>query len=135
MRQVKINAIMQAQIIKLMLDGDHSCAELAEMTGAHYVTVLQYTRELHRAGAAHICRYEPDRLGRHNVKIYKIGAGKDVKAQKATPRERQAARRQRVDAMREQMVMAGVGRYVKAANGRLRFERLQATHSAQAAQQ
>ena len=122
-RQVKINALMQAQLIKLMLEGEYSCAELAEMTGAHYVTVLQYTRELHRAGAAHICRYEPDRLGRRNVKIYKIGEGEDVRLRKATPRERQAARRKRIEIMRDQMAVLGLGRYVKAANGRLRFER------------
>ena len=124
-RKIKINAIMQAQLIKLMLDGDYSCAELAEMTGAHYVTVLQYTRELHLAGAAHICRYDLDRLGRRNVKIYKIGAGADVRRRKATPQERQAARRERISALQRQMVMTGMGQYIKSANGRLRFERCQ----------
>lgn len=53
-RCIKINAISQAHLIALMLDGIYTCKELAEETGLHYVTVLQYTRELHRAGAAYI---------------------------------------------------------------------------------
>jgi predicted ArsR family transcriptional regulator len=87
---IKINAITQAQLIKAMLDGTLTCQELAEETGLHYVTVLQYTRELHAAGAAHICLWEKDTLGRDSVKVYKIGEGKDAKRQKMTGAERQA---------------------------------------------
>jgi len=88
-RLIKINAITQAQLIKLLLEGTYSCAELAEMTGLHYVTVLQYTRELHRAGAAHICMWDKDGRGRDLMKIYKLGVGKDVKRQRMTGAERQ----------------------------------------------
>ena len=92
-RQIKINAIMQAQLIKLLLEGTYTCAELAEMTGLHYVTVLQYTRELHRAGAAHIAEWEKDWRGRDLSKIYKLGVGKDKPRQKKTQAERQVAYR------------------------------------------
>lgn len=92
-RIIKINAITQAHLIKLLLDGTYSCAELAEHTGLHYVTVLHYTRELHRAGAAHIASWEKDLRGRDLVKIYKLGAGKDAKRHKYTQAERQAAYR------------------------------------------
>lgn len=77
-RVIKINAITQAHLIKFMLAGEYTCAELAAKTGLHYVTVLQYTRELHRAGAAHICRWERDAKGRPLIKVYKIGRGKDA---------------------------------------------------------
>jgi len=120
-RQVKINAFIQAQITKLMLEGAYSCAELAEMTGAHYVTILQYTRELRRAGAAHICRYEPDQLGREAVKIYKIGGGKDAKRKKLTGAQRQARCREKIARQREDAVIMGRGTYAKSANGRLCF--------------
>jgi predicted ArsR family transcriptional regulator len=90
---IKINAICQAQVIKLLLDGVYTCQELAEQTGLHYVTVLQYTRELHAAGAAHICAWEKDGRGRDVIKIYKIGEGKDAKKKKMTPAERQAKSR------------------------------------------
>lgn len=92
-RIVKINAVMQANLIKLLLEGTYTCKELAEMVGAHYVTVLQYTRELHRAGAAHIAAWEKDLRGRDLVKIYKLGVGRDAKRMKKTQVERQAAYR------------------------------------------
>jgi predicted ArsR family transcriptional regulator len=94
-RFVKINALTQAQLIRLLLEGTHSCAELAEETGLHYVTVLHYTRELHRAGAAHICMWEKDTRGRDLVKIYKLGKGADAKREKLTVAERQARSRQK----------------------------------------
>ena len=92
-RQIKINAIMQAQLIKLLLEGTYTCQELANMTGLHYVTVLQYTRELHRAGAAHIAAWEKDKRGRDLAKIYKLGEGTDKRRQKKTQAERQIAYR------------------------------------------
>ena len=90
---IKINAISQAQLIKAMLDGVYTCTELAEVTGLHYVTVLQYTRELHAAGAAHICMWEKDIHGRDAIKVYKIGEGKDAKRQKLSAAQRQARSR------------------------------------------
>ena len=92
-RQIKINAIMQAQLIKLLLEGTYTCQEMAEMTGLHYVTVCQYTRELHRAGAAHIAAWEKDPRGRDLAKIYKLGEGNDKRRQKKTQAERQIAYR------------------------------------------
>ena len=89
-RIIKINAITQAHLIKLLLDGQFNCQELAAETGLHYVTVLQYTRELHRAGAAYICRWEKDRRGRDIKKIYKLGEGQDARRKKITGQQRQA---------------------------------------------
>ena len=92
-RIAKINRFTQAKLIEAMLDGVYTCAELAEMTGLHYVTVLDYTRELHRAKAAHICAWEKDSKGRDVIKIYKIGRGKDAKREKLSGAERQARSR------------------------------------------
>lgn len=85
----KINAFTQGVLIKLMLEGELSCQELAEETGLHYVTVCEYTRELHRAGACYICEWRKDGLGRDCVKIYRIGVGKDATREKKTATERQ----------------------------------------------
>jgi predicted ArsR family transcriptional regulator len=92
---IKINAICQAQLIKLLLDGVYTCHELAEQTGLHYVTVLQYTRELHAAGAAHICAWEKDTRGRDAIKIYKIGEHRDAQRKKLTGAQRQAKSREK----------------------------------------
>lgn len=78
-KMVKVGALTYAQLIKYMLEGCHSCAELAELTGLHYVTVLEYARELHRAGAAHITAWGCDARGRSTLKIYQLGPGKDAK--------------------------------------------------------
>jgi predicted ArsR family transcriptional regulator len=90
---IKINAITQAHLIKLLLEGTYTCQELANETGLHYVTVCQYTRELHRAGAAHISGWEKDPRGRDLAKIYKLGVGNDKRRQKKTQAERQRAYR------------------------------------------
>lgn len=92
-RQVKVNAMAFAQLVKLLLEGTYTCTELAEMTGLHYVTVLHYTREMHRAGAVHIAAWEKDNRGRDLAKIYKLGEGNDKKRQRKTQAERQIAYR------------------------------------------
>lgn len=94
-RIVKVNAISQAHLIKLMIEGVYTIRELAEETGLHYVTVTQYTRELHRAKAAHIVRWDKDSRGRDAIRIYKIGPGRDVKRSSMTSSERQAISRAR----------------------------------------
>jgi hypothetical protein len=107
-RIIKINAITQAKLIEAMLDGVYNCQELADITGLHYVTVLQYTRELHRAKAAHICQWDKDTRGRDVIKIYKIGRGKDAKREKLTQVQRQARHREKTRAMELVKRMAGV---------------------------
>lgn len=118
----KINAVTQARLIKLLLEGVYTCEQLAEETGLHYVTVLQYTRELHRFGAAHISSWEKDSRGRDVIKVYKLGKGRDAKREKLTAAQRQARTREKRKAQELAQVMAGTARYVQAANGRLRFE-------------
>jgi predicted ArsR family transcriptional regulator len=106
-RVIKINSLTQAKLIRLMLDGDLNCEELAEETGLHYVTVLQYARELHRAGAAFIHHWEKDTRGRDVIKVYKIGQGKDAKRQRMTAGERQARVRKRKQMMTAINMTAG----------------------------
>lgn len=119
---MKINAHFYAKLIKAMIPGDLNCQELADETGLHYVTVLEYTRELHKAKAAHIARWEKDSRGRDVIKVYKLGTGKDAVRQRLTGAERQERVRARRAAAQKAAVLAGTGRYVAAANGRLRFE-------------
>lgn len=95
-RLIKVNALTQAQLIKLLLEGTYTCRELAEMTGLHYVTVLHYTRELYKAGAAHICMWEKDSRDRDALKIYKLGEGRDARRRKLTRNERQQRHRSKV---------------------------------------
>lgn len=119
---VKVGKLTTALLVKHLLEGTYSCQELADLTGLHYVTVLEYTRAMHRIGACHISSWEKDTRGRDVVKIYKLGAGKDAKREKLTGAERQARTREKRRAFQLTQVMAGQAAYVQAANGRLRFE-------------
>ena len=107
-RIVKINAFTQAKLIEAMLDGVYNCQELAEITGLHYVTVLNYTRELHRAKTAHISGWDKDSRGRDVVKIYRIGRGKDAKREKLTGAQRQARTREKKKAQEVAKIMMGM---------------------------
>lgn len=119
---VKVNAIMQAELIRLLLEGTYTCAELAELSGAHYVTVLHYCRELHKRGAAHICMWDKDKRGRDLVKIYKIGNAPDAKRKKASAADRQRRYREKKKAAEMAQVMAGNGCYESRDNGRVAFK-------------
>jgi hypothetical protein len=103
-KQVKVNAIAYAKMCAAMIPGDLTCQELADETGLHLVTIYQYTREMHAAGAAHIARYEPDGRGRHNVKVYKLGPGKDAKRVRMTQAERQARLRAKRKAINDPLL-------------------------------
>lgn len=90
---VKVNAMSYALLIKALMPGDLTLTELAEETGLHYVTVRAYCKELHKARAVHIARFEPDTRGRHTIKIYKLGTARDAPRPKLTGAQRQARRR------------------------------------------
>ncbi len=119
---VKVNAIMQAELIRLLLEGTYTCAELAELSGAHYVTVLHYCRELHKRGAAHICMWDKDKRGRDLVKIYKIGSAPDAKRKKASAADRQRRYREKKKAAQLVQVVAGNGSFEARDNGRVAFK-------------
>lgn len=107
MALVKVNAMSYALLIKYMLEGIYNCKELAELTGLHYVTVLQYTRELRKAGAAHISMWEKDARGRDMVKVYKLGEGRDARRAKLTAAQRQARTRNKQRALQMQQMLMG----------------------------
>lgn len=122
----KVNAMSQAHLIKMLLDGDRNCRELAEESGLHYVTVLEYCRELYKVGALYICRWDKDARDRDMIKIYKLGPGKDVKKTKLTGAQRQQRVRASRNEQQKVLVLGGMGQYVASSNGRVRFEKHEA---------
>jgi hypothetical protein len=120
---IKVGALSYAQLIKFMLEGVYSCEELAEHTGLHYVTVLHYTRALHKAGACYISSWGQDTRGRDAIKIYSLGIGWDVPRQeRMTVAERTRRYRAKLKSGQLAQVMGGQGQFVQSANGRIRFE-------------
>ena len=106
-RCIKVNAISFAKLVAAMLDGTMTKRELAEVTGLHYLTVCQYTRELHLQGAAHIVMWEKDARGRDAMPVFQIGAGKDKPRHKETPASRAKKYREKKGAI--EMIQRMVG--------------------------
>lgn len=106
-RIIKVGALSYAQLVLHMLEGTYSCTELAEITGLHYVTVLQYTREMYLAGACHISSWEKDPRGRDITKIYKIGKGRDKLREKLSQVERMQRCRSKQQAIKMNSMMVG----------------------------
>ena len=73
--QKKMSPARYAKLIGHLVEGEYNCRELAEFTGLHYVTVLEYCRALHEAKIIYIVKWERDMLGRDAIKVYKFGPG------------------------------------------------------------
>ena len=101
--QVKVNALSFALLVKEMLVGVYTCEELAERTGLHYVTVLRYTREMHKAGSAHIVGWRRNKLHHYVLKIYGIGDMPDARKpyEAKTPAQRAERYRAKVKQRKE----------------------------------
>ena len=87
---VRVNALAFANLIRALLDGTMTRAEIVEYTGLHYNTVGDYLRELHRVGATHIVMWENNTRGHAVHPVYKLGRGSNVKQPRLTPSQRQA---------------------------------------------
>jgi len=111
---VKVNAMSYALLIKSLMDGDLTMFELAAETGLHYDTVRSYCKELHKAKAIHIERFEPDARGRHTIKVYKIGAVRDAKRPRMSGAERQSRRRAVVRSLNDRRRMFAISSVAEA---------------------
>ena len=102
----KINHVVMAQTVKLLLEGPVTAHEVAEHTGIHIVTAQEWMRCLRKEGAVHIGGWLADGLGRDVTAVYKLGKGRDKERHKFTAAERQARHRARKAALaRDQMIL------------------------------
>jgi len=101
--KIKVNAMSFALLLKEMLPGEYTCEELAERTGLHYVTVLRYTREMHRAGSAYIRAWRMNERKQYVLKVYGIGDREDVDKPRIamTPAQRQLKYRAKLKRRKE----------------------------------
>lgn len=104
---VKVNAMSYAILVAHMLDGKYDNQQLAGMTGLHYRTVCQYTRELLKHHAAFVCDWHPDAKGRRTLAVVSIGHGLSVPRPRYTPAQRQA--RHRAKKRKEELAQQGLG--------------------------
>lgn len=106
-RRSCVSALTLAQLIKYMLEGEHNCFKLADLTGLHYVTVLRYTRAFYREGVAHIAHYDKDNRGCHSIKVYALGPGRDATRPKLTRAQKTARYRAKMAQIKMLQMMAG----------------------------
>jgi len=104
----KVNHMVMAQTVKLLLDGPVTAHEVAEHTGVHIVTAQEWMRCLRKEGAVHIGGWLADGLGRDVTAVYKIGTGRDKPRHKFTAAERQARHRARKAALARDQIILGV---------------------------
>jgi DNA-binding Lrp family transcriptional regulator len=74
-----------AQMIRLLMDGPHTFAELAEETGLHYVTVREWVREMHLQGIVRVSTWVENKRGARVVAAFVFGEGKDCR--RPTPKD------------------------------------------------
>jgi DNA-binding IclR family transcriptional regulator len=94
---VRLSMLSVAAMLRALVDGPCSNAELAEVTGMHYRTMQRYTHALHRAKLLHIDHWEQDGRGRHVIRVYVFGEGKDAKRPKKDRAKLSRAKRRRDD--------------------------------------
>lgn len=61
---------------KLLQEGTRTCAELAEETGLHKLTVYDWVAALHKQKVIHICMWEGE--GRKATRVFMLGSGRDA---------------------------------------------------------
>jgi predicted ArsR family transcriptional regulator len=76
---IRVNAIAIAEMLKAAQEGIYTAYELVEKTGLTINTVRGYMNVFHKAGIVHVCDWEEDSRGNRTRKVYKLGAGKDMK--------------------------------------------------------
>ena len=95
-KQVKINAKLTIQLVKLLVYNEMTAHDIAEETGLHVNTVSRYVREMHKAKLAHIVGWEKDVKGRDATAVWKFGYGRDKPRAVVSAAERQRTYKQRL---------------------------------------
>jgi hypothetical protein len=77
-RVIRVNAITNAQLLSKVSEGVFTTHQLSEETGLCIRTIRNYLSAMHKVGVLHITDWEEDTGGRRSLKVYKLGAGKDM---------------------------------------------------------
>jgi hypothetical protein len=83
-KPVRLGAMSMAKVTRALLDGPCSVRELQTISGLSNTTLHEYMRALRKEQVVHICAWEKDATGRESLRVFKLGAGKDVPRGKKT---------------------------------------------------
>ena len=106
-KKIRLNATLNARMIKMLLYGEATVHEIADETGLGPETISRYCRELRKQKAAHIAGWEKNVRGVDATAIWKLGRGADVPRAVKPSTERSKAWRERQKQLKLIQRMAG----------------------------
>lgn len=93
---LKVNADAFARLVAFLSeDRPRSYADLADLTGLHYRTVLDYVNALRKHRQVYVARWERDTRNQFRIPLFLLGAQPDAPRPKMTPAQRQQRLRDR----------------------------------------
>lgn len=107
---MSLNAITYAGMMRMLLTGDHTRADIARETGLHSVTVARYIKYLHKYGVVYVADWTMNPVNRNHFPRYAINIHglADIPKPEAKGRAQiEREYKQRRKAMRLNQMMAG----------------------------
>lgn len=120
---VKTTVLSYGLLIRHLMTHDVGVNDLLEITGLHRQTIGNILRAFHKLDIIHVCKWLPDRAGRHNIPVYRWDIGIDVKRPRLTGAERQQRQRNKRKQQREstkQRDLAAIEKGLKSELAKLR---------------
>lgn len=105
-----LNAITYSHLMRMLMDGEHTRAELARGTGLHAETVNRYVRQLHRRGVVRISDWHINPVNRNAVPCFTLNVEGLADEPKPKPRGKAVIEKEyraRQKAIRVNRLMAG----------------------------
>lgn len=105
-----LNAITYSHLVRMLMDGEHTRAELARGTGLHAETVNRYVRQLHRRGVVRIADWDTNPVNKNFVPRFTLNAEGLADEVKPKPRGKAVIEKEyraRQKAIRVNRLMAG----------------------------
>ncbi len=105
-----LNAITYANMMKMLLTGEHTRADITRGTGLHSTTVAKYVKYLHKYGVVYISDWKINPVSRNHFPCYSLNVDGLPDAPKPELKGRaqiEREYRQRRKAMRLNQMMAG----------------------------
>lgn len=106
-KKIRLNATLNARMIKMLLYGEATVHEIADETGLGPETVSRYCRELRKQKAAHIAGWEKNVRGVDATAIWTLGRGVDAPRSAVPSSQRTRAYRERQKQLQMIQRMAG----------------------------
>lgn len=106
-KKIRLNATLNAKMIKMLLYGGATVHEIADETGLGPETISRYCRELRKIKTAHIVGWGKSTRGADATAIWKLGRGVDVPRAVKPSSERSKAWRERQKQLQMIQRMAG----------------------------